>query len=318
MLYSTTLRPERVDLSILIEKEINHLEMFGQNKHHTFGYVTCLVVLILEICATQIIIEFDEKAAYILCAICAALSLLWHHSTGADTAAHFACMSLVTWYQLYFIDESVHVHAEWWLETAMICVVTLIYLVDYYLTLIVVSPEASCPHDFREGYGYAVDALLLGLAFIPLHDAGLFHLTEPAYVAGFSVVWPLLVYTESQRRISKGLEVCLPHSSLKCLPLFSLPQKYLPFFVLVVAINLLRPPTSLKRAHAEAANLDKKAEEIALGGTSRVIQRAAANGMIHKHDQEGAGDDDGHFEVEMNAYEYRGDDVGGTHDENSK
>jgi len=292
--------------------------MFGQNKHHTFGYVACLVVLILEVCATQVIIEFDEKGAYILCAICAALSLLWYHSTGAETAAHFACMTLMTWYQLHFIGEGVHVHAEWWLETAMISVVTLIYLVDYYLTLVVVSPEMSCPHDFREGYGYVMDALLFGLAFIPLHDAGLFHLKEATYLAGFLVVWPLLVYTESQRRISKGLEICLPHSSLKCLPLFSLPQKYLPFFAAVVVINLLRPPTNLKRAHMEAVSMDKKAEEIALGGTSRVIQRAAANGVVHKHDQEAAGDDDGHFEADMNAYEYRGDDVGDVHVENSK
>jgi len=277
------------------------MSMFGQSKHHTVGYVAWIVIMILEIGATQIVITIDEKGTHIMCALCVVLSLLWYEVTRAEWAAHYVTLTVVTWYQLYFIEEHMHEHVAMWLEVAMTAAVYGVFAVDYYLTSLK-SVETSCPHDFRGGYGYVAGLVLIGLSLIPLHGAGLFFISDISYLLLFLVTWPLLAYTESQRRLSRGLDVCLPHSALKSLSLLAMPHYQLPCFVVLAFIAWARPPSSTKHTHASALKTEKAAEEIALGGNSSVMQRAAANGVVYSHHQDDGGDHERHLEADAHGY----------------
>jgi hypothetical protein len=285
--------------------------MFGHPKHHTFGYVTSLLTLILELISTQIVIDIDDKASYVICTLCAVASLLWYEITRAELAAHFVGMTLVTWYQSYFIIE--HIHAEWWLESLMMLAVGVVYTTDYYLTSLK-SIESSCPADLRDSYGYIAGFVLIAIAFIPMHGAGLFNLQNPLYLVAFLIIWPPLAYTESQRRVSRGLEVCLPHSAIKCLPLFTLSSNHWLSFSMIILINFTHRPISAKHAaaaeshnegdaHSDSDDLDAElvAHQLA-SNTAKITQRFAANGMVHSYDKNAAGKDDGDVKVQVNQH----------------
>ena len=287
------------------------MSMFGHVKHHTLGHVASLIILIVELIATQFVILLDDKASYVLCSLCTVLSMLWYEHTRAEIAAHYVVMTAVTWYQAYFIIE--HMHADWWIETLMMIAVGVIYAIDYYLTTLK-SIEASCPHDLREGYGYVAGSIFIALAFVPLHDAGLFALKEPLYLVSFLTVWPLLAYTESQRRLARGLEICLPHSAFKCLPMFFLSHHHWLSFALIIMINLLNPPTSAKHAaeREENGGEDREEEEesvMRIVKQGSIIQRFGGNGVAHNYNKEPAANDNGHVDVEVEAYKQQEDKI---------